>query len=561
MKKLVFTFIAALCCTVAAFANGIKINNIYYILDDETLTATVTYGGTNEAVINGTSEYKGSITIPSTVSYNKDYKVTSIGDYAFRNCDTRMGEPLISVTIPEGVTSIGKYAFYSCSSMTSVIIPSTITSIGDKAFYICKSLTLMFQGDKPERLADDLFNYSWFGSTPLPKIVVCDEYKKKYTDFFEAKGHTIVSLSDFKAQVRNEITEARENVGNLTEQDIATIGSCLSAIESATTPGDVFTNKEIALLTIKLSTPKQDAIATLKDLVKNKVGLDIRCYITAINNATSEDQITEILNNAKEEISNSKTFTVGDKTYYLNYIEPDYTFYGNITFNDKDFYQSGNDFTVDGNLEYNRTFKAIDVWQAWFVPFDVTVDKMNQAGMEVAQIADVHISANEQVNIAVAEMTNTDAIVKANTPYLVKAKKSEVNMTLTGPVILRKSTDAELEGNRLTMQSAYNTSKIGGIYSEQQNSDWYALSSGGTFSKTNGTSLQPQRLWLTIKPRTDSLYTDPSASSELLIDGNVLDSFTTPLTDCPAVKVTKGDKTVILYAPDAVEMIKIPANK
>lgn len=36
---------------------------------------------------------------------------------------------------------------------------------------------------------------------------------------------------------------------------------------------------------------------------------------------------------------------------------------------------------------------------------------------------------------------------------------------------------------------------------------------------------------------------------------------TPPLTDCPAVKVTKGDKEVILYAPDAVEMIKVHANK
>ena len=34
----------------------------------------------------------------------------------------------------------------------------------------------------------------------------------------------------------------------------------------------------------------------------------------------------------------------------------------------------------------------------------------------------------------------------------------------------------------------------------------------------------------------------------------------TPLTSSPAVKVTKGEKVVILYAPEKVEIIKIPAN-
>lgn len=33
-----------------------------------------------------------------------------------------------------------------------------------------------------------------------------------------------------------------------------------------------------------------------------------------------------------------------------------------------------------------------------------------------------------------------------------------------------------------------------------------------------------------------------------------------PCDDCPAVKVTKGNKTVILYLPNQVEMLKVPAN-
>ena len=64
-----------------------------------------------------------------------DNNVTSIGNYAFRNCTS-----LTSVEIPNSVTSIGASAFYGCSSLTSVEIPNSVTSIGESAFYGCSSL-------------------------------------------------------------------------------------------------------------------------------------------------------------------------------------------------------------------------------------------------------------------------------------------------------------------------------------------------------------------------------------------------------------------------------------
>ena len=62
--------------------------------------------------------------------------VTSIGNYAFGNCNS-----LSSVTIPDGVTSIGNYAFGSCNSLSSVTIPDGVTSIGNYAFGSCYSLS------------------------------------------------------------------------------------------------------------------------------------------------------------------------------------------------------------------------------------------------------------------------------------------------------------------------------------------------------------------------------------------------------------------------------------
>ena len=62
--------------------------------------------------------------------------VTSIGNYAFRNCSN-----LTSITIPDGVTSIGDHAFEGCSGLTSITIPNSVTSIGVYAFYYCCGLT------------------------------------------------------------------------------------------------------------------------------------------------------------------------------------------------------------------------------------------------------------------------------------------------------------------------------------------------------------------------------------------------------------------------------------
>ena len=71
-----------------------------------------------------------SIEFPSTV--------TSIGDYTFYGCTK-----LASATFENNseLTTIGKYTFYNCTSLTSIEFPSTTTSIGTYAFSQCTGLT------------------------------------------------------------------------------------------------------------------------------------------------------------------------------------------------------------------------------------------------------------------------------------------------------------------------------------------------------------------------------------------------------------------------------------
>lgn len=59
--------------------------------------------------------------------------VTSIGEYAFYNCDT-----LKSFTNPGNIKTIGKYAFYDCKKMVDVDFKDSILSIGEYAFCGCR---------------------------------------------------------------------------------------------------------------------------------------------------------------------------------------------------------------------------------------------------------------------------------------------------------------------------------------------------------------------------------------------------------------------------------------
>ena len=93
-------------------------------------------------------------------SYAIPDSVTTIGDYAFYNC-----ESLTSVTIPDSVTSIGEGAFEWCYSLTSVTIPDSVTTIGDGAFEGCNNLADVTIPDTVTRIGDWAFNQTpWLES-------------------------------------------------------------------------------------------------------------------------------------------------------------------------------------------------------------------------------------------------------------------------------------------------------------------------------------------------------------------------------------------------------------
>ena len=78
MKTRFFTlFFALITGGTIAFAHDAEIDNIYYLLDSDTKTATVTYRGSG--YLNFDDEYSGSVVIPPSVTYNGvTYSVTEV---------------------------------------------------------------------------------------------------------------------------------------------------------------------------------------------------------------------------------------------------------------------------------------------------------------------------------------------------------------------------------------------------------------------------------------------------------------------------------------------------
>ena len=136
MKK-IFSLLIFTLCALSICAHDFEVDGIYYtILTNKTNEVKVTYRGEYSSSFN---EYTGSVTIPSSVTYNgTNYHVTSIGGYAFAYC-----EGLTSISIPNSVTSIRDYAFAYCEGLTSITIPNSVTSIGDYAFSGCSGFTYL----------------------------------------------------------------------------------------------------------------------------------------------------------------------------------------------------------------------------------------------------------------------------------------------------------------------------------------------------------------------------------------------------------------------------------
>ena len=166
-------------------------------------------------------------------------------------------------------------------------------------------------------------------------------------------------------------------------------------------------------------------------------------------------------------------------------------------------------------LNYSRTFKNTN-WQAWYVPFDVTLTSEILAHFAFAEFAGTYAEEDGSFYITVVRLKEGD-VVKANTPYCVQAKvadSSNLQVISQTDVILKTSTV-----NSFYVLSARKRITFFGNYTHRtvtaEDENLYALS-GGRYSKQQpGNTLAPYRCFFTIEDREDNPYATAPIPSEV----------------------------------------------
>lgn len=151
----------------------------------------------------------GEYTLPSTV--------TTVGDYAFRNCRIE------TFHFADGLTSIGKYAFYN-SSVKEVSLPSTVKQIPTGLFQKCADLTTVHLGKNTEMLGDYVFDgcpiTNLYISAPTPPYCSNNTFASSGNNIFSTcrvhvpKNRRIYYRGDmiwaqFKRMVEEEILKVK----------------------------------------------------------------------------------------------------------------------------------------------------------------------------------------------------------------------------------------------------------------------------------------------------------------------------------------------------------------
>ncbi len=321
----------------SALAYGCKVDGIYYNLNNDDKTASVTYMYFYYSSSDNKDAYVGNIIIPESITYSETtYSVTSIGEWAFADCSglTSVTIPnsvtsisnnaffdcsgLTSVTIPNSVTSIGNGAFKDCSGLTSVTIPNSVTSIGEGAFFGCSGLTTMTIPNSVTSIGDLVF----YGCSGLTSVTISNSVTSiGYGVFYGCTGLTTMTIPNSVTSIGDSAFSGCSSLTTVTiPNSVTSIGkyafyNC-SGLSSVTIPNSVTSIGYGAFggcsgLT-SVTVDKNNGTYDSRDNCNAIIETSTNKLIVGCKNTTIPNSVTSIGDRAFEGCSGLTSVTIGN---------------------------------------------------------------------------------------------------------------------------------------------------------------------------------------------------------------------------------------------------------
>ncbi len=274
---------------------------------------TYTVSNGEATITDCNTSISGDVTIPSTLG---GYPVTSIGNYAFYNCNS-----LTSITITDSVTSIGIWAFCGCNSLTSITIPESVISIGNDAFINLSSLENVYITDIAKWCAIDFENTE---SNPLfhannlyvnGKLITNLEIPHGVTTLpicaFSCENIISVTIPDSVTSIENRAFWGCRSLTNVTiPESVTSIGSATfyncSSLTQVTIPDSVTSIDPTVFYNCSSLTS-----VTIPDSITS-IGESAFYNCSSLTSITIPDSVTSIAYNAFKDCTSLKNVFITD---------------------------------------------------------------------------------------------------------------------------------------------------------------------------------------------------------------------------------------------------------
>lgn len=335
----IFAVLAMVATTATGFAHNFEEGGIYYNINSDETSVTVTYQGSSWSAYP--DEYTGAVVIPASVVHEgTTYAVTMIGQYAFKKC---VG--LTSVSIPNSVTQLSQYAFEGCKGLTAITIPNSVTTIDDAAFSKCEGLKSVSIGSGVEAI----HRYAFNGCDALTSITIPNSVKELGDGAFiscsslasvnigsgvENMGSVLfennIALTTIKVASDNPVYDSRSNCNAIIETATNTL---LFGCKGTSIPDGVtsiaesaFEYSGITSVTIpnSVTTIGYGAFSSCKDLTSvslgnslKKIGEEAFEDCTALKSITIPNSVTNVSKRAFHNCESMTSLSIGSSLSYI----------------------------------------------------------------------------------------------------------------------------------------------------------------------------------------------------------------------------------------------------